>query len=209
MRTVVASAAIGLTIAASSSTLRGSQVSPADVARKISGTWAFNKEMSPAFAVPGRGRGGALFQAGSAVPTEPRYPLGVKPNPRNTEPTSAEASDLTPTELAERGALRQLGQVPPMLTVDATPEHVTIVDDRSESECDINGKTAKTSLFGAYVDVKCRWDKAQLRQEISTSRSKMIRTWAVDNREMLVLKLKVEGIDQNTPEAAAYFDRVR
>jgi hypothetical protein len=59
------------------------------------------------------------------------------------------------------------------------------------------------------VDVKCRWDKTQLRQEISTTQSKLIRTWGIDDREMLVLKLKVEGINQNTPEAAAFFDRVR
>jgi hypothetical protein len=209
MRTLVACAAIGLFVAASSSPLRGGQSSPADIARKISGTWAFNQQMSPAFAVPGRGRGGALFQAGSAQPTQPRYPAGVKANPTNTEPTSDGASDLTPTERAERHALRQLGQVPPVITLAVTPGHLAISDDRGESECDINGRTAKARLFGAYVDVKCRWDKTQLRQEISTTQSKLIRTWGIDDREMLVLKLKVEGINQNTPEAAAFFDRVR
>jgi hypothetical protein len=213
MRTIVGIVAVGVAIVAAADSLPADQGSVADAARKISGSWAFNRDISPQFAQPARGRGGRgglRFQgAGSAVPVQPRYPQGIKANPTNTEPTSSEAGDLTPAELAERNALRVLGQVPPMITVVATPEHVTISDDHGDVECDVNGKAAKARFFTTYMDVKCRWDRNQLRQEIANTRSKLVRVWAVDERELLKLTLKVEGIDRNTPEAVAFYDRVR
>jgi hypothetical protein len=62
-------------------------------------------------------------------------------------------------------------------------------------------------MYDVSVGVKCRWDKDRLRQEFSTTRSKLIRVWGLDENGRLVLKGKLEGIGQNSPEATAVFDR--
>jgi hypothetical protein len=214
MRSALGLAAAGMMIVALSTPLRGDAQENAILAKKLSGVWAFNQDLSPAFdqtrrAGRGRAGGGSLFQAGSAIPTQPRYPPGVRANPTNTEPTDAAFADMTPTERAEWTAVHQLGLVLPMLTVEATIARVTFTDERGDAGCPINGKTEKVRMFGAWLEVKCRWDKKVLRQEYATSRTKLTRTWTVDEREMLVLKKKLEGINLNSPEAAAYFDRVR
>ena len=213
MRSIFGLAAAGMMILAASMPVRGAKSSANDLAaKKITGTWALNKGLSPAFDTIGRGRGGrggGLFQQGSAVVPQPRYPQGVKANPVNTEPTDATLADLTPTERAEVIALRQIGHALSTIRIEATPLHVMFSDERGDSECDINGKTEKVRMFGAVLGVKCRWDKTALRQEFSTTRTKLTRTWMVDDREMLVMKAKVEGLDQNSSEATAVFDRVR
>ena len=63
-------------------------------------------------------------------------------------------------------------------------------------------------MFGTWLDVKCRWDKKVLRQEYSSTRNKLTRTWTVDERELLAMKSRVDGINLNSAEAAAFFDRV-
>jgi hypothetical protein len=57
------------------------------------------------------------------------------------------------------------------------------------------------------MDVKCKWDKTQLRQEYANTRSKLIRVWNVDEHGRLVLTMKLEGVNQNTPEVTAIYDR--
>jgi hypothetical protein len=216
MRSIYALAAAAMLIVATSMPLRGDRAAENEIlAGKISGTWAFNQKLSPTFGGTrraGRGRpsGGTFFpQQGSAVPTQQRYPQGVRANPTNTEPTDEALSDLTPSQRAELIAFRETGLILPVLTIEATAAHVTFSDDRGESECNVTGKTEKVRLFGAWLDVKCRWDKTVLRQELSNSRSKLVRTWTVDDRGVLVMKSRVEGMNENTPEATAVFDRIR
>jgi hypothetical protein len=213
MRSIVGLALVAGVFVAGSMPVHADKIPVAELAKKLSGMWAFNQDLSPEFSRPGsRGGGGAVhFQTrgASRFQTVERYPQGVRANPTNTEPTSSKADDLTPAERAESAALFQVAEIPPMFTVAATPSQVSFSDDRGDWSCDINGKTTKVRLFGTYLDVKCRWDKDWLRQEISTARTKLVRSWTVDERELLVLKTKVESFTQNTREATAYFDRVR
>jgi hypothetical protein len=212
MRSFPGLAAAGMMIAAFSIPVRGTTFTDDSMAKKMTGTWSFNQSLSPAFSSSSRGRrgGGALReQQGSAIPTPQRYPQGVRANPINTEPTDAGYADLTPAQRAEVVALRQIGLVLPTVTIDATAEHVTFTDDRGDSECNITGKAEKVRLFGTWLEVKCRWDKSLLRQEYATATNKVTRTWTVDERGLLVMKSKVNGADVNSPEAVAFFDRVR
>ena len=117
------------------------------------------------------------------------------------------SSDLTPAELADRTAIRQLEQIAPTITIKATPETVSFADQRAEQTCAINDKAAAIDMGDARITLKCRWDKQQLRQEFETARNKLIRTWGVDDSGHLVLKAHLEGIGQNTLEAKAVFDR--
>lgn len=209
MRTVITFAAAGAMMIAASMPAAGQKKSVADVARRMSGTWRLNRELSPAFGASGRaGRGrtrggaphGSLFQRGG-------LPQGVRANPTNTEPTPSGASDLTPAELAERSAIRQMQQIPPTMVIAAAADHVSIEDERGEQSCATDGRAGKVRAFRVYMDVKCKWDKDRLRQEYAITRSKLIRVWRVGDDDRLVLTAKIEGINQNTPEAVAIFDR--
>jgi len=120
--------------------------------------------------------------------------------------TPASSADLTPAELAERTAMMQMRQIAPKITIAATAETFSLDDGRSEA-CTVNGKNEKMTVSDVQMDFKCRWDKDKLRQEFATTRSKLIRVWGLDDSGHLVLKAKLEGIGQNTPEATAVFDR--
>jgi hypothetical protein len=180
------------------------KASVADVARQLSGTWTINRALSPAFA-PGRGNGGraqtgARFAVGGAGVQGRRGGGGG-------DPTPSSAADLTPAELAERGAMQRLRQISSKLTIAATAETLSITDERGEQSCAVNGKGTKAQMYDVSVDVKCRWDKDKLRQEFSTTSLKLIRVWGLDESNRLVLKAKIEGVGQNSPEATAVFDR--
>ena len=210
MRTMIRLLAAGVLMMTATMPVLGQKISPADVAQRITGTWTIDWALTPSVGGPGRGgrRGGGvmpvvLMQQRGTNP----YPQGVRANPTNTEPTSSKASDLTPAELAERSAVWQLEQVQPAVTITASPEEVTIGDERGDATCAVNGRSDKIRTFGTYMDVKCKWDKDQLRQEFSTARTKLIRVWTVDATGHLVLKAKREGIDQNSPETTLVYDR--
>jgi len=197
MHTVIRMAAIGAIAAVATLPASAQKPNMADIARRMSGTWTINRKLSPTFGAgrsgPGRGRGGgALFQRG-----------GGRGNPAS-EPGS---EDLTPAELAERQAMSQARLIAPTITVVATPEQVSFTDERGEFACALNDKGHKQKLFGIDMDVKCKWDKDRLRQEFSTTSSKLIRLWDLNDSDQLVLKAKLEGQNQNTPEATAVFDR--
>ena len=57
------------------------------------------------------------------------------------------------------------------------------------------------------VSVKSRWDKAIVKQEFSTTSSKLTQTWSVDENGRLVMTAKVESLRLRTPEQRAVFDR--
>ena len=210
MRTLVRLVAAGAMITTATVPVLGQKMSPGDLAQRISGTWLLDWDLTRSLAGGrgGRGRGGVvpvalLQQRGAPNP----YPQGVRANPTNTEPTSSKPSDLTPAELTERKALWQLEQVQPTINIAASADQVTIADERGDSSCDLNGKTGKVRLFGMNMDVKCKWDKDQLRQEFSTARTKVIRVWSLDASGHLLLTLKREGIDQDSPETTTVYDR--
>jgi hypothetical protein len=103
--------------------------------------------------------------------------------------------------------MHQVEQLAPAMTVKATAETVSFTDQRGEQTCAINGKTARLEIFGATVSVKCRWNKASLQQEFSTTRNKLTRAWTVDDAGHLVVKTRVEGLAQRPVEATAVYDR--
>jgi hypothetical protein len=215
MRSPIGIVAAGVMITAASTLASGQKTSAADVATRMSGTWTINWTLTPALGggrmIAPSGRGGstpaARLQRGSASPPTPTLPPGFRSNPTNTEPTPGGGSDLTPAERAERIAMRRIQEIVPALVMTATADTVTIEDEHGEQSCASNGKTDKVRTFSVYVDVTCKWDKDRLRQEYSTTRSKFIRTWSLDTAGHLVLKAKVEGLNQNTPEMTAVYDR--
>jgi hypothetical protein len=212
MRRTIGVVAAGMLIAGASPLVSGQKASAADVASRMTGSWTINWRLSSA--PPGSRQGGRLdgtaaqdprFQRGATPP--PSVPPGVRANPTNTEPTPDKGSDLTPAERAERSAMRRIQEVPPVITVTATADRVTIEDERGEQSCACNGKTEKVRLFSVYMDVQCKWDKDRLRQEYATTRSKLIRIWSLDAAGHLVLKARVEGISESTPEVTTIYDR--
>jgi hypothetical protein len=184
----------------------GSQnVTPAEAAERLSGTWAFNRELSKGFSAPGArpggpGRGGALFAAAPG-PGQGGGGGGGQGGAAQT------ASDMTPEEIAAANAMRQLQQIADVLAIKATAERVTFADARGERAYAIDGKTARIVVGGADVSTKTRWDKAMLRQEFSTPQSKLTQTWEVDKDGRLVLVAKVESLRFRTPDQRAVFDR--
>jgi hypothetical protein len=168
----------------------------------MSGTWTINLGLSHAVS-PGRSNGG---RSGGGA----RYAIAGTAFQRGGGGGGGggdASSDLTPEEMAERTAMRQIQQIAAKITIAASAESFSITDDRGTQTCAANGKSEKTQMFNVSMGVKCRWDKDRLRQEFSTTRSKLIRTWALDDAGRLLLKGKLEGIGQNTPEATAVFDR--
>jgi len=115
---------------------------------------------------------------------------------------------MTPAELAERAAMRQMLQIAPEITIKATAETVSFVDVRGERTCTVDGKATPMDLPDVKVSTRCRWDKEQLRQEFAAPHGKVTRTWTVDEKDHLVIKARVEAIGQDVSEATAVYDRV-
>ena len=206
MRRILSVAAAVAMIAAGSITGTAQKTSVADVAKALSGTWVINRALSPAFA-PGRSNGGRAGGGPSYTLAGLLVQRGGRGGGAAAGPGPSSNADLTPEELADRNAMQQLRPIAAKLTIAATPESVTITDERGERTCALNGKNEKVQMFNVEVGIKCRWDKDKLRQEFSTTRSKLIRVWGLDGSGHLILKAKLEGIGQNTPEATAVFDR--
>jgi hypothetical protein len=209
MRGVARLMAASIAMVATTMTLAAQKLSPDAVAARMSGTWTLNR----AFTDASRGRSGggtarpqgARFQQRGAQPT---YPQGIRANPTNTEPTSAALADMTPEERAERGALREMQQVPPALTITASAELVTIEDERGAQTCEADGRSDKLRTFGVYMDVKCKWDKNRLRQEFSTPRAtRIVRTYSLDAQGHLVVATKIESIATTFPETVVFYNR--
>lgn len=174
---------------------------PAENAKKLTGTWALNRGLSKGFSDPGArpggpGRGGASFAIAPAA-GQGRGGGGAQANT---------PSDMSPAELADIAAMRQLQQVADVITIDATPEQISFSDSRGERRYAIDGKSTRVDMPGE-VSVKSRWDKATLKQEFSTVQSKLTQTWSVDDNGRLVLLAKVESLRLRTPEQRAVFDR--
>lgn len=165
-----------------------------DLAGKLSGTWALNRDLSTGFRTPGR-RGGLMFQRGR----------GGGGGGRDTTPS--DPNDLTPEQRAEQAAMRQLQQIAERIAIKASVESVTFTDTRGERTFGINDKTSKIDVGGSLVNVKSKWDKDSLRQEFSNTQAKLVETWGVDDTGRLVLTAKLESMTLMTPPERAVFDR--
>lgn len=184
------------------------QKTPAgDVAQRMSGTWTINRDLSPSFKPSGRsgGRAGRIAYAIGGVSPQ-RGGRSNSPNPAS-EPTPAAPGDLTPTERAEQSAMQQVEQIAPAITIKATADTFSVADQRGEQTCAIDGRTAKLAMFGATVSTKCHWNKQTVQQEFSTTRSKLTRTWSLDQSGHLIVKTRTEGLGERVVEAAAVYDR--
>jgi hypothetical protein len=172
---------------------------PADTAQKLSGTWTLNRELSKGFSAPGQrpggpGRGGALFAV------SPGFGQG-RGGGGQTGP-----GDLSPAEIADINAMRQLQQLAEVITIAATADQISFTDARGERRYAIDNKSTRLDMPGD-VSVKTRWDKATVKQEFSTAQSKLSQTWSVDENGRLVMLAKVESLRLRTPEQRAVFDR--
>jgi len=206
MHRVLGVATAAMMVAAATMTGVAQKAGIADVAKAISGTWIINLALSPAFA-PGRSNGGRSGGGASYELVGLAFQRGGRGGGGAGAQGPSSNADLTPEELADRTAMQQLRQTAAKLTIAATPERVSITDERGERSCAVDGKNEKEKLYNVEVGIKCRWDKDKLRQEFSTTRSKLIRVWGIDGNGRLILKAKLEGIGQNSPEATAVFDR--
>ena len=202
MNIVVKVAVASGIVAAATLPVAGQKTSVADIARQMSGTWTINRALSPAFA-PGRGGG----RVGPSYAISGMAFQGRRGSGGGGLDTPSSSADLTPTELAERAAMGRLRQIAAKLTIAATAESFSITDERGEQTCAVNDKNQKLQVGDVTVNAKCRWDKDKLRQEYSATTSKLVRTWGIDADGRLVMKGKLEGMNQNTPEATAVFDR--
>lgn len=181
---------------------------PQDLAAKLSGTWVLNRDLSPGFGAPGRGRG----PGGPPSPTlrRPR-PLFVLASPaqgrRGGGGGVSDASDLTPEQRAQQAAMRQLEQIDARITIKASADSVTFIDSRGERTYTVNDKTSEISVSGSPVKTRSKWDKQVLKQEFSNAQARLVQTWGIDGADHLVLTAKVESLTLVTPERKAVFDR--
>jgi hypothetical protein len=204
MRHVILSAVAVATVVAGAAPVLAQKAPAADVVAKFSGNWKINPSLSPS--IKGSGKSGPGRGGGTAYAIV-RYSAQRGGRGGGTDQSPSSAADLTPAELAERKAIMQIEQIAPAITIKATPETVSFVDQRGELACTTNDKGIKLDTFGSPITMKCKWDKEQLRQEFSATHSKLTRTWEVDSNDHLVLRVRVEGISQSAGAATAVFDR--
>jgi hypothetical protein len=196
-------AVVGTIVILSQGVLSAQKAAVSDLAAKLSGTWVLNRELSPGFrAAPGRrgGGGGALFAVAGLAGQRGGRGGGSAGG-------ATDASDLTPQQLAEQAAMRQLQQITEKIVITATAETVTFADSRGERTYSINDKSTKIEVAGAPVNVKSKWDKTVLKQEFSNTQAKLTETWGLDEAGRLVLIAKVESMTLLTPEQKAVFDK--
>jgi hypothetical protein len=185
----------------------GAQPANADIAARISGSWQLNKELSPILAAPGPGRGGrgggALFALAPAAFGQ-RGGRGGGGGGGGTEA----GSPLMKEEVAAQAALTILEQVPLEITIQATASEITFTEPRGQWIYKIDGKNATIQVPGSTLKVKTKWDRDVLRQEFSSTRRVLKRSWTVNADNRLVLTQRIESLTYNTKDMQAVFDRV-
>jgi hypothetical protein len=178
---------------------------PGELAARMTGRWKLNRELSPDLAKPGPGRGrrggGPSFAMAPAVSQR-----GGRGDSGASEPR-AEMPAVTAAEAAAQAALAAIQEVPPELTIDATPAVMTLTEPRGPSTFQIDGKDAKVEVPGGVIKVKSKWDRTSLRQDFSSAMRKVTRSWSVDASGRLVLNQRVEGISLKRTDIQAFFDR--
>lgn len=196
-----------LTVVVMAGSVLAQEGTPAEVAARLSGTWKLNRELSPSLAAPGRsgGRGGARGGGPSLALGLTAPQRGSRGGGRESAPGGGNV-DIPPEEVLALRVLQAFEQIPTDLTIAATATAVTFVDPSGQGTFAIDGKTSGLDIAGSKIKVKTTWDRATLKQELSTSRRKVIRSWALDAGNRLVLTMKVESLTP-TPDLRAVFDR--
>ena len=119
----------------------------------------------------------------------------------------SESAPLMAEEIAAQAALATLHQVPLEIVIEAQAGSVTFREPRGEWHFNIDGKNASMDVPGGTLHSKSKWEKGALRQEFSSTRRKLVKTWSVDAQDRLVLTERVESFAP-TSESKAVFDRV-
>jgi hypothetical protein len=176
----------------------------AELAAKLTGRWKLNVELSPGLSRQGpAGRGGrgggALFAMASPAPQRGRANVPTEPG--------IEVPMMTEEEAAAQQALQIIQQVPPEITIEASPIEMKTIEPRGESVFKIDGKNATVQVPGATIKVKSRWDRSTLRQEFSSAMRTLKRSWSIDGNGRLVLTQHSESIRGITKPFEAFFDR--
>jgi hypothetical protein len=193
-----------IAVAFLSSALTAARSQPAgvaEIAAKMSGRWKLNVELSPRLreqAPAGRG-GGALFALAASPPQRGRANMPSEPG--------IELPMMTDEERAAQQALAAIQQVPPELTIEASPAEMKTIEPRGESVFKIDGKNATVPVPGSTIKVKSRWDRSTLRQEFSSAMRTLKRAWSIDANGHLVLTQHSESIRGSTKPVVAIFDR--
>lgn len=104
-------------------------------------------------------------------------------------------------------AMRDLMQIANEITIAAAADKVTFTDARGERAYVVDGKNAKVMVGATEVTTKSKWDKAALKQEFSTTWTKLSQTWEVNSDGRLVLTAKIESARLRTPDQKAVFDK--
>ena len=198
-RAVAVLVGAALALAGVTAGAKAQNLSPAEAATRLSGTWVLNKELTSGFRAPGGPRGGGRG-GGLRMAMAPAFAQG-------RQSSASDASDLSPAEAAAMTAMRELQQLAQVITIKATPEQVVFEDARGQRSYTLDGKNVKVTVAGAEVSTKSRWDKSVLKQEFSTASSKLTQTWDVDENGRLVLIAKVESLRLKTPDQKAVFDK--
>ena len=204
MKGAVVSLVLGVALTAGSLAQEG----PADAAARISGTWKLNVELSPALTSPGRSGGRGRSRGGGMFATR-LAPLqrGGRGGGGGREGGGEGTIETPPEEIAAQRVLRAFEQVPTDLTITASVASVSFKEASGEGTFAVDGKTVELNVEGSKIKVKTKWDKTALRQEVWSTRRKVIRSWALDASNHLVLMMKVESLMANTIDRRAVYDR--
>ena len=209
MRRVARAVPIAVVIVACAVSVLAQGGTTADVAAKISGTWKLNLELSPTLTAPGRFGGRGRSRGGG--PSLAMGPTAPQRRGRGGEGGSEAGGEsgapVPPEELAGQKVLRVFEQVPTDVTIAATVGTVSVQEPSGQGTFTIDGKTAVMEIAGSKIKVKSKWDRAVLKQEFSTSRRKVTRSWGLDPASHLILTTRVESLGMNAVETLAVFDR--
>lgn len=175
----------------------------AELAAKLTGRWVLNRDLSPGL-TPGEGRGGRgrgpAFSVGASVQRGGGRGGGGGSG-------GVEMPMVTTAEAAAQAALSAIQQVPLELTIDATPAEVTFLEPRGESHFRVDGRNTRVDVPGGTITVRSRWDRAELRQEFSSTQRVLRRSWSIDADGHLVLTQRIESLAFRSGESRAVFDR--
>jgi hypothetical protein len=176
----------------------------AQMAEKLTGRWVLNRDLSPGLTAPGEGRGGRGRGPAFAVGADAQRGGGRGGGGGGG---GVEMPMVTTAEAAAQAALSAIQQVPLELTIDATPTEVTFVEPRGESRFRVDGRNTRVDVPGGTITVRSRWDRAELRQEFSSTQRVLRRSWSLDADGHLVLTQRIESLAFRSGESRAVFDR--
>jgi hypothetical protein len=185
--------------------IEAQSVTATEVARKLSGHWKLNEELTPTSGKPSRGRAGASFAIAGVSSQRGGRGGGGGGAGGGTQPGDASAP-LMAEEIAAQTALSILHEVPKELTIEATADDVVFREPRGEWRFKIDGKNAAMEVPGGSLHSKSKWDHATLRQEFSSAQKKLVKSWSIDANDRLILTERFESFASNS-ESKAVFDR--